>query len=176
MPATATAPEPDAARRLTVVRHAKSSWKESGQSDYERPLNRRGERDAPEMGRRIAAWNERPTHVVASSARRAMQTAEALTAGWLAPGTIAGQRELYLASAEQLLECVQALDPAHVHVMLVGHNPGLTDFLNRFADANMANLPTCGVVRVRLWVPEWVDAGWGTATVEHSDTPKARGG
>jgi phosphohistidine phosphatase len=171
VPAAANAPEPDAARRLTVARHAKSGWKEPGQSDFERPLNPRGERDAPEMGRRIAAWSDRPTLVVASSARRSVQTTEALTAGWLPPALIEWQRDLYLASADQLLESVRELDPSHLHVMLVGHNPGLTDFVNRFGDASLDNLPTCGIVRLRLWVPEWSDVGWGTAGLERIESP-----
>ncbi|MBW2363440.1 MAG: histidine phosphatase family protein [Deltaproteobacteria bacterium] len=174
MPAAATASEPDIVRRLTVVRHAKSSWKDEGQTDFERPLNRRGERDAPEMGRRLSNWAERPTLVVASTARRAQQTTEALIAGWTPRPPIVWQPDLYLASADQVLASVLDLDAAHLHVMLVGHNPGLMDFANRFGDAGLESLPTCGVVRLRLWVPEWSDADWGVAHVEHVDTPKSQ--
>lgn len=126
------------------------------------------------MGRRFGAWADLPTLVVASSARRAVQTTEALIAGWAPPPSIEWRRELYLASADELLAQVRELEPLHLHVLLVGHNPGLTDFLNRFGDANISNLPTCGVVRLRLWVPEWSDAGWGTASVEHVDVPRSK--
>ena len=125
------------------------------------------------MGRRIAAWDDRPTLVVASPARRARQTTEALVAGWSPQPAIVWEPELYLASAEQLLQIVVALDPEHPHIMLGAHNPGLTDFANRFGDAGVSNLPTCAVVRLRLWVPEWCDAGWDAATVERIDTPKS---
>ena len=97
-------------------------------------------------------------------------------AGWSPePGRV-WEPELYLASAERVLETVTGLDPEHAHVMLVGHNPGLSDFVNRFGDAGVTSLPTCAVVRLRLWVPEWSDAGWGSATVEEIDTPKAPAG
>jgi len=160
-------------RRLTLVRHAKSGWKDTGQTDFERPLNRRGKRDAPEMGRRLAAWSERPTLVLASPARRAVETTEALIVSWSPRPRVVWEHELYLASADQLLACVHDLEPAHRHVLLVGHNPGLTDFLNRFGEASLERLPTCGIVRLRLWVPEWSDAGWGAASVEQIDTPKS---
>ena len=173
MPAAAATSDPDAARRLSVVRHAKSSWKEAHQTDFERQLNARGQRDAPEMGRRMAAWEDPPSLVVSSAATRCVQTTHALVGTWLPAPKVVFERELYLASAEQLLECVLALDSAHLHVMLVAHNPGLTDFLNRFADAGIGNLPTCAVVRTHLWVPEWSDAGWGAAGVERIDAPKS---
>lgn len=164
----ATAP----ARHLTVVRHAKSSWKDRGLADDERPLNRRGERDAPEMARRVAAWDDRPTLVVTSVARRAAETAEAFADASSPRPELVRERGLYLASAKRVLERVAALDPRHRHVMLVGHNPGLTEFVNRFGDAGLDNLPTCGVVRMKVWVPEWSDVGWQCASVEVIDTPK----
>ena len=173
MSAVAAASDSDEHRRLTVVRHAKSGWKVGGQTDFERPLNRRGERDAPEMGRRIAAWSERPTLVLASTARRAVQTSEALIASWSPRPPIVWEHDLYLASADQLLAQVNELDSVYRHVMLVGHTPGLTEFVNRFGDAALENLPTCASVRLRLWVPEWSDADWGTASVEQIDTPKS---
>ena len=177
MPAAAAATaEIETARRLSVLRHAKSSWKQAGQSDFERPLNSRGARDAPEMGRRCAAWPEPPSLIVTSAAQRAVQTTRALIEAWATPPEIVLDEALYLASADQLLESVLALDSMHSHVMLVGHNPGLTDFVNRFAAAGVANLPTCALIRMRLWVPEWSDAGWDSAGVELIDTPKAPAG
>jgi phosphohistidine phosphatase len=173
VPAAAATSDLDAARRLTLVRHAKSSWKETGQTDFERPLNARGRRNAPEMGRRMAAWSERPSLVISSAATRCVQTTQALVDTWLPAPSVVFERELYLASAQELLERVLALEPPHLHVMLVAHNPGLTDFVNRFADAGIGNLPTCAVVRLQLSVPEWSDAGWGSASVEGIESPKS---
>ena len=170
--AIAVASAPDSTRLLTVVRHAKSSWQDAGQADFERGLNPRGRRDAPEMGRRLVRGSELPTLVVSSPARRTRQTVEALVTDWSPSPTLVWEPELYLASAAAVLDVVVGLDPEHAHAMVVGHNPGLTDFVNRFADAGVSNLPTCAVVRTRLWVPEWSDAGWGCATVLQLDTPK----
>lgn len=163
-------------RELTLVRHAKSSWKDAGQQDFDRPLNKRGERDAPAMGRRLLAWPSRPTLVVASPARRAEQTLEALVAEWQPPPAVVWEPELYLASAERLLDAVRALDPAHAHAALLGHNPGLSDFAHRFSDTRIDDLPTCGVLRLRLEVAEWRDARWGCAALEDFVTPKSRRG
>ncbi|MDH3806604.1 MAG: histidine phosphatase family protein, partial [Gammaproteobacteria bacterium] len=63
-------------KTLTLVRHAKSSWKDSGLSDRERPLNKRGERDAPVMGKRAAAAGLRPSQIISSPAVRAWTTAK----------------------------------------------------------------------------------------------------
>ena len=161
-------------RRLTLLRHAKSAAE--GKTDFDRPLAPRGLRDAPETGRRMARWDDTPTLVVASDARRAAQTLEAVRAAFEDPPPVEWDSDLYLAGTGQILATVTALDPRHRHVLLVGHNPGFTDFANRFADAGLSNLPTCGVVRTRLWVPEWSDAGWGCASVELVDTPKAPAG
>lgn len=113
-----------------------------------------------------------PTFVIASDARRAEQTTRSVLDAFSAPPALAWEHELYLASASTVLEFVSALDASHRHVLIVGHNPGLTEFANRFADADLGNLPTCGLVRMRLWVPEWSDAGWQCASVEHIDTPQ----
>lgn len=161
-------------RRLSLLRHAKAGG--DAPNDFARPLAPRGLRDAPQTGHRIAGWSEPPGLIVASDALRAKQTAEAVGAAFDTPPPIVFERELYLAETTRILATVQALASAEQHVMLVGHNPGFTDFCNRFADAGIGNLPTCGVVRTRIWVPEWTDAGWGCASVECIDTPKKPAG
>lgn len=173
--AVSNAPKPlGEPRRLSLLRHAKAS--DEGPSDLQRPLAPRGLRDAPETGRRIAAWPAPPTLIVASDALRAEQTTEAVRAAFTTPPPVEWVGGLYLAETAKLLATVAALDAAHRHVMLVGHNPGFTDFANRFADAELSNLPTCGVVRTKLWVAEWADVGWGCASVELVDTPKSPAG
>jgi phosphohistidine phosphatase len=159
-------------RLLTLIRHAKSSWKEVGQGDYERPLNRRGERDAPRMGRRLAAWPERPQRVIASPAARAARTASLLVASAGLDAALGFDRRLYLAGSSELLAFVRELPDALQHVALVGHNPGLTDFANALADAGIENIPTCGVVRLELEVERWSEAAPGCARLLEFDSPK----
>jgi len=141
---------------LTIVRHAKSSWKDTSLSDRERPLNRRGERDAPVMGRRIKAHGIRPSLIISSPAVRAWTTAKVVAAEINYPKEFL-QREsgLYLASLDQLLDTIMSQDDGFNSLMLFGHNPGLTDLVNHVQPRLTNNLPTAGVVSVGLQQDDW---------------------
>lgn len=141
---------------LTLLRHAKSSWDDSGLPDRERPLNGRGKRDAPEMGRRIAAHGIRPSLIITSPAVRARKTAKIVAREIGYPIEFL-QREnaLYLASLDTLLDTVVAQDNSFNSLMVVGHNPGLTEFANFLLPGITNNLPTSGVVSVQLDTEDW---------------------
>ena len=160
-------------KRLTLVRHAKSSHKDPGLGDFDRPLGARGRRDAPRMGKRMARADARPDLIVSSPAVRAARTAEAIAGPLGVPASrIVYERELYLADTAQMLEVVRALDDAASHVVLVGHNPGITDFANALAEADIENVPTCGVVRLELDVERWSEVAFGGAALGEFDYPK----
>jgi len=144
-------------KSLTIVRHAKSSWKDRGLSDRERPLNKRGNRDAPIMGKRVAAAGIRPSQIISSPAVRAWTTAR-IFAKELSYPTEFLQREdgLYLASLDNLLDVVATQDTGFNNLMLFGHNPGLTDFVNYLVPGLTNNLPTSGVVSVNLECDDWM--------------------
>ena len=162
---------------LTLIRHAKSSWKRVDLTDFERPLNHRGERDAPRMGERLAAEGVKPERIVSSSAVRAEQTARKIAeAIALEPEALQLDRSLYLASPVDLLETVRGLDAALEHVALVAHNPGITDFVNRLANTRIDNVPTCGIARLRLEIDRWSDAEEGCAALVDFDYPKRKRG
>ncbi len=141
---------------LTLVRHAKSDWKDASLSDRQRPLNRRGKRDAPEMGRRIARHGIRPSLIITSPAVRAWKTAK-IIAREIGYPTEFLQREdaLYLASLNDLLDAVVAQDNGFNSLMVVGHNPGMTDFANFLVPGLTNNLPTAGVVSVQIEGDDW---------------------
>ena len=143
-------------KSLTIVRHAKSSWKERGLSDRERPLNKRGKRDAPVMGERVAKAGIRPSQIISSPAVRAWTTAKEFAKKLGYPVEFL-QREdgLYLASLDNLLDVVATQDIGFNHLMLFGHNPGLTDFANYLVPSLTNNLPTAGVVSVNLDCDDW---------------------
>jgi phosphohistidine phosphatase len=144
-------------KTLTLVRHAKSSWKDRTLSDRERPLNRRGKHDAPVMGKRIAEAGIRPSLIVSSPAVRAWTTARIVAEAIGYPLEFL-QREngLYLASLDNWLDVVAAQDSGFNSLMLFGHNPGLTDFANYLSPGLTHNVPTAGVVCVNIDTDEWL--------------------
>jgi phosphohistidine phosphatase len=141
---------------LTLVRHAKSSWEDSKISDRERPLNKRGEHDAPMMGKRIVAAGIRPSLILSSPAMRAWSTAKILAQEIGYPHEFL-QREnrLYLASLDNIIDVLIAQDGQFNSVMIVGHNPGLTIFANYLSPGLTDNLPTAGVASVGFEQDDW---------------------
>ena len=160
-------------KTLTIVRHAKSSWKHPELSDRERPLNKRGERDAPVMARRVVDAGIRPSQVISSPAVRAWTTARIFAKELGYPAEFL-QREdsLYLASLDNLLDVIATQDAGFNHLMLFGHNPGLTDLVNYFVPGLTGNLPTSGVVSVGLESDDWTLYDRPTAALILHDFPK----
>ncbi|MBN1979870.1 MAG: histidine phosphatase family protein [Anaerolineae bacterium] len=159
-------------KTLILVRHAKSSWKHPGLPDRLRPLNKRGQHDAPAMGERLAKREIAPDLIISSPATRAMATAEIIAQEIGHPEEeIRADERLYGASAFELLEIIQELDAALEHVMLIGHNPGLTDLANDLG-CGIDNLPTCGVVEVRFEIDSWADIGDVDPACVDFDYPK----
>jgi len=141
---------------LTIVRHAKSSWKNASLSDKKRPLNRRGDRDAPLMGERIHEHGIRPSLIVSSPATRAWTTAKIIATAINYPREFLHKEDtLYLASLHEILDIVVAQDSGFNNLMLVGHNPGMTDFANFLVPGLTNNLPTAGVVSVQIDRDDW---------------------
>ncbi|HSM31425.1 MAG TPA: histidine phosphatase family protein [Woeseiaceae bacterium] len=143
-------------KTLTLVRHAKSSWKDTSLPDRDRPLNKRGKRDAPEMGRRITDAGIRPSLIVSSPAVRAWATAKVIANQIDYPREFL-QRDsaLYLASVDGILDVIVSQDAGFNNLMLVGHNPGFTDFANYLVPGLTNNIPTAGVVCVELDTDDW---------------------
>ncbi len=144
-------------RTLTLVRHAKSSWKDASLRDRERPLSKRGERDAPVMAQRIAAAGIRPSLIISSPAVRAWTTAKIVAAEIGYPiEFMQRENDLYLASLDRLLDIVAAQDPGFNNLMLFGHNPGLTDFANYLCPGVTDNVPTAGLLAVEFDTEDWL--------------------
>ncbi len=143
-------------KTLTLVRHAKSSWKDTRLSDRERPLNKRGKRDAPVMGKRMVEHGIRPSLIISSPAKRAWSTAKIIAAQISYPIEFL-QREdgLYLASLDEILDIIVAQDNRFNNLMVVGHNPGMTDFANFLSPGLTNNLPTAGVISVQIDQDDW---------------------
>src|SRR6266545_2343824 len=113
-------------KTLLVLRHAKSSWEQPSLDDHTRPLNARGERDAPRMGRLVRAEHLAPDLMISSDAARARATAEAMAEAARYSGTIRLEPRLYHASASEIIDVLRTeIDEDVATVMIVGHNPGL---------------------------------------------------
>jgi phosphohistidine phosphatase len=143
-------------KTLTIVRHAKSSWDHPGLNDRERPLNKRGEHDAPLMGERVLEHGIRPSLIISSPATRAWATARIIAAAIAYPlEFLQREKSLYHASVDAILNVIVAQDPGFNSLMIVGHNPGLTDFANYLSPGLTNNLPTAGVVSVEFDQDDW---------------------
>ena len=159
---------------LTLLRHAKSSWKDPSLADHDRPLNKRGKGDAPRMGARLMARKERPSLIVTSTAVRARATARLVADALGYPREfLQSDRALYHADPGQILAVVAQQDDAFEHVLLVGHNPGFTDLANALVPGlRLANIPTAGVVAIALDVALWSDVTNATGRLRYFDYPK----
>jgi phosphohistidine phosphatase len=157
---------------LTLIRHAKSSWKDIELADHERPLNKRGKRDAPEMGHRLAAIDFAPDLVISSHARRARSTAKTIIAELRLAPKLRIEPRVYLSGTNELLQLIHELDEELHHVALVGHNPDFTDLSSILGRADIENVPTCGVVRLELDVATWREVDRGCGRLIDFDYPK----
>lgn len=146
-------------KNLYITRHAKSSWIDLGRSDFDRPLNDRGKRDAPEMARRVS---KRRVHIdcfVSSPALRAKTTCEIFCNEFKAdPSRIIFIDKLYHANLQTFYEVIRGFDDDYSDVALFSHNPGITDFVNSLCEnVRVDNVPTSGVFGVELRIRSWKD-------------------
>ena len=143
-------------KTLTILRHAKSSWKDSSLSDHDRPLNARGERDAPAMAARIQAAGIRPSLILSSPAVRAWTTARVLAQEISYPIEFLQRHDrLYHAGVRRIIEVLSEQDVGFHSILIIGHNPGLTEFANYLVPGLTPNIPTCGVVSVTIDTEDW---------------------
>lgn len=161
---------------LWLIRHAKSDWNAGVASDFDRPLNDRGERDGARMARWLAGQPDPARWIWSSDAARAQATARFVAAGFAAgaPELILDHR-LYLAGPERLLEVVRETPADIASVAVVAHNPGLTELVNLLAGHTVTdNVPTFGVARFDL-APPWEQVHFGAARLALLMAPKRLG-
>jgi len=163
-------------KRLTLLRHAKSSWKDPDLEDFDRPLNHRGEHDAPMMGRRLLARGARPSLILTSKALRARQTARIIAREIGYPlEFLQGESDLYLADPEQILAVVARQDNAFNDIIVCGHNPGMTELAVQLTGADIDNVPTCGIVAMQTPVRDWTELRGSRCELTCFDYPRRRG-
>lgn len=164
-------------KTLVLVRHAKSSWSDAALPDIDRPLNKRGRRNAPIMGKWLAAQGEAPDVIIASPANRAKSTARALADALadslnLDPAGIVIDDDLYFSGTDGMVRALERVDDVHGCVMMVGHNPVMTRLLNQLSGSDIWNMPTCAIGILRFDMESWGLAGVTRAKLVGYQTPK----
>ena len=159
--------------RLTLLRHAKSSWDDHSLLDIDRPLSKRGRRDAPLMAKRYAEISPAPEAVYFSPAVRSAKTAKIFAEALHIPKKALEERaEIYEAEMTELLALVRDLPPEIRHAMVVGHNPGLSELLKVLAREPVEDLPTTGYALLELTGHDWKSIEPKSARVILLDFPK----
>ena len=160
-------------KTLFLVRHAKSSWENQGLPDNERPLNERGQQDAPRMGKRLASRGVKPDILISSPAVRAYSTAVKIAAeiGYQ-KDDIQTKAKLYFEGTSGILEIIRSLKSRINTAMLFGHNPTMTEAVNILAQTTIGNVPTCGIAEIQFDVESWQDVDKGLGTMQLFDYPK----
>jgi phosphohistidine phosphatase len=143
-------------KTLLLLRHAKSSWKDSEIDDHERPLNKRGKKDAPRMGRLLKEENLLPDLILSSSAKRCRKTADEIIQHSGFRGETRLTIRLYEADAAAIRECLSQTEDTFQRVLVIGHNPGLEEFLESLVKVDTP-LSTAALARVDLAIDSWRD-------------------
>ena len=160
-------------KRLTLLRHATADTKDARVADFDRPLNRKGISESTAMAKRLLERELIPEFVLTSPAVRAQQTTEIFVRELEIPlRKIRKDERLYLAHADDILEAIRATGPRIAHLMVVGHNPGLTELARRLTPADLEELPTASICTMQFDASAWVDIAPGQARNVECEAPK----
>ena len=143
-------------KTLLILRHGKSSWKDLSLADHDRPLKKRGKRDAPRMGNLLREEGLLPDLILSSTAKRALRTALLVADACGYEGEIDVRREFYPGYPDDYIEALIGLPDDCQVVMVVGHNPGLELLLEELTGA-AEFLPTAALAQVELPLQHWVE-------------------
>ncbi|NNE54487.1 MAG: histidine phosphatase family protein [Flavobacteriales bacterium] len=158
-------------KRLYINRHAKSSWDDRTLTDFERPLNGRGLRDAPFMAE-VFAQDHRVDQIISSPANRALSTAIEFAKALSIPlSDIKQDKTIYHASIVDLMKVVQSIDDQLDSVIMFGHNPGFSYIVDHLTGDGIS-MATCAIVGIDLHIDSWKAADRLTGSVVHYDYPK----
>jgi phosphohistidine phosphatase len=159
-------------KTLFLIRHAKSSWNNAALPDKDRPLNDRGKRDAPKMGKRLAKRDVKPDLILSSPAMRALTTAEIIAKRLdYKLKEIVVDNRLYAGEADDLLNVIHKLGDTLERVMLFGHNPELTELAHRLS-REITHMPTCAVAEFTFDAKSWSNIGKAKPAKVALDYPK----
>lgn len=159
-------------KTILFIRHAKSSWDDPTVTDFDRTLNDRGKKNAPEMAERMLKKGVKLDLLVSSPAKRAKQTARAF-ASVLDVEDIVYKEELYLPDPSAFTKVIQTLPSKYRHIAIFSHNPGITEYVNRLGNNRIDNMPTASIFAVKVDCENWSDFEPGKAEFWFFDYPKS---
>jgi phosphohistidine phosphatase len=160
-------------KTLILLRHAKSSWNNPNLTDFQRPLNKRGQRDAPFMANVLKKTGIKVEKLIASPAERTLTTAQIFADKLDYPfDEIVTEPSLYDESFNYFLQVIRNIKDSCNTAMIVSHNPYTTSMINYLANYNLTNLPTCGCFGIALNVSHWKDAAENTGKCLFYEYPK----
>lgn len=148
-------------RILILMRHAKSDWGDESLSDHDRPLNRRGRRDAPRMAEWLAEIDMVPDMILSSSSERTRETVALMTEQWPTEPTTSFSEELYLATPESILSTIRSDACDATKLLVVAHNPGMTHLVSGLA-GQFTEMPTAAIAIFRIPACDWSTVQPGT--------------
>ena len=158
-------------KKLFIIRHAKSDWQDSTLDDYDRPLNKKGEKNAPFMGQLLKEKNIKPDIIISSPAKRTMQTAQLIAQEVGFEKNITPNQYIYEAFVTMLQETISYIYDEHETAFLVGHNPGVSALAYTYCNMK-ENLPTCSIVEIEFDCDSWMDASKDNAKLISYEYPK----
>lgn len=158
-------------KKLYIIRHAKSSWKDLMLNDFERPLNKRGKKDAPFMGKLLKKKGVFPDAILSSPAKRAKSTAKKIAKEINFTKPIVYERNIFEASVATLKSVIRSIDDKYETVFMFGHNPGLNTLVEALVDFH-ENLPTSAVVEIEFDCKKWSKISSKNAKLISFEYPK----
>ncbi len=160
-------------KKIYLIRHAKSSWKEEGKSDFERGLNKRGKEDLIFMAERLHSFGVMPDLILSSPAKRAKKTAQGIAKiiGY-DQNNISYQESLYDSSYSSYRYLLDSLDERYNSVFIVAHNPTITEVGEILSGAILTNMPTCSIVCIEFDIKSFKEIEEGKGKILFFDYPK----
>ncbi|HEY6976977.1 MAG TPA: histidine phosphatase family protein [Chitinophagaceae bacterium] len=143
-------------KQLLLIRHAKSSWDDPSQNDFDRPLNKRGNKDAPVMAGRLADKKIKIDAFISSPAERALSTCIYFAKAFdIKKKEIIEVEELYNPRIESFYKVISEVNNMRDTIALFSHNPGITEFVNELTSVHVDDMPTCSIFAVKVDIKNW---------------------
>jgi phosphohistidine phosphatase len=162
-------------KQVLLIRHAKSSWDDPSLKDFDRPLNKRGNKEAPEMAKRLLDKKIKIDAFISSPAKRALATCKFFVKAYdKKEKNIIERSELYEAGVENFYNVISEVGNDFDIIAIFSHNPGITAFANDLTNVHVDDMPTCGIFAINVDIKKWKDFEEGEKQFWFFDYPKLK--